>query len=62
MLRKVLLIGVSNTGARAAPVRGRVRGETRTGTVQTANPPDIDTEIRRYVDLVVKGLSKQQVP
>jgi hypothetical protein len=32
-----------------------------TGTVQTANPADIDKEIRRYVDLVVKALSKQQV-
>jgi hypothetical protein len=32
-----------------------------TGTVQTANHADIDKEIRRYVGLVVKALSKQQV-
>jgi hypothetical protein len=32
-----------------------------TGTVRTPNPGNIDREIRRYVDLVVEALRKQQI-
>lgn len=32
-----------------------------TGTVETANPGDIDKEIRRYLDLVVKALRDKKI-
>jgi hypothetical protein len=32
-----------------------------TGTVQTANPGNIDKEIRRYVDLVIKAMKDKKI-